>query len=164
MPDSSQLIYWDACCFTSYINGDVGRLPVLEAILDEVQADKGKSIIVTSVMSKVEVAFSLEEQTRRQLSPAEETRIAALWADTSVVRLIEFHELIADDAQRLVRMIMAQGLSLKAADAVHLATAMRYRASAFHTYDAKLLNPHYAAATQLTIMQPATDKPRLPQM
>lgn len=161
MPDEPQRIYWDANCFTSYINGGPERLPVLLAILDRVQASKGQEQIVTSVMSKIEVAFSLEEQTRRQLNEEEEDRIGALWADTSVIALVEIHELIVDRARILIREAMTKRLSLGAADAIHLASAMQVQASAFHTYDAKLHNPEYTRLTVLVIGLPRADQPRL---
>src|ERR1700680_937927 len=103
MPDEPRLIYWDACCFTYYINGDPQRLPTLEAVIDEVERSKGKIVIVTSVLSKVEVAFSVEERAARQLNEQEESRIAALWTDASVVNLIDVYELIVDDARNLIR-------------------------------------------------------------
>ncbi len=132
MPEPER-IYWDANCFTYYINEDMERLPNLEAILDRVQRSDGKVQIVTSTISKVEVAFSLQEQAKRELSEDEESRIANLWADTSVVKLVEPHELIIDDARMMIRIAMTKGLALRAADAIHLASAKRIEAKEFHT-------------------------------
>jgi predicted nucleic acid-binding protein len=162
MPDEPRLIYWDSNCFTSYINEYPDRLPALEAILDDAHRSSGKLVIVTSVLSKVEVAFSLEEQVHRALVADEEARIANLWADTSVIKLIEVHELIIDDARKLIRAAMTSGLSLKAADAIHLASAVSVGAREFETYDDKLYNPHYASETALIIRAPTTAQPRLP--
>ncbi len=88
MADEARLIYWDSNCFTSYINEHPDRLPTLDAILDDAHRSSGKLVIVTSVLSKVEVAFSLEEQLTRVLVAEEEARIARLWADTSVIKLL----------------------------------------------------------------------------
>ena len=60
MTEAPRLTYWDAACFTWYINGDAERLPHLQAILDEVQQSRGRQQIATSVISKIEVAFSVQ--------------------------------------------------------------------------------------------------------
>jgi hypothetical protein len=73
MPDEPRLTYWDAACFTSYINGDPHRLPHLESVLDEALRSKGKALVVTSVLSKVEVAFSVQERAARQPAPKRNT-------------------------------------------------------------------------------------------
>ncbi len=161
MPEPER-IYWDANCFTYYINEDMERLPNLEAILDRVQRSDGKVQIVTSTISKVEVAFSLQEQAKRELSEDEESRIANLWADTSVVKLVEPHELIIDDARMMIRIAMTKGLALRAADAIHLASAKRIEAKEFHTYDPKLWNEEYQKMAGLPIHAPETEQRRLP--
>ena len=57
---------------------------------------------------------------------------------------------------------MVASLSLRSADALHLATAIHVGAVAFETYDDKLLNPQYATMTGLAIRMPAATQPRLP--
>lgn len=59
MPDF-QYTYWDANVFISYLNNDNDRIPVLEAILEAVESSK-IARIVTSVISKVEVAWVAQE-------------------------------------------------------------------------------------------------------
>lgn len=164
MAEEPRSLYWDAVCFTSYINGDPDRRPHLEAILDEAHRSNGRIIIATSVLSKVEVAFSVAERAARALSEDEEARITDLWSDTSALALADVHELIVDSARHLVRTAMVARLSLKAADAIHLATATSLGAAVFQTYDQKLLNPEYAALTGLTITRPIASAPRLPDM
>jgi predicted nucleic acid-binding protein len=165
MPDDPERIYWDANCFTYYINGDPERIPVLVAILDSVYDSKGKKQIVTSVISKVEVAFSLEEVVQRQLRQEEEERIANLWNDVSVIAPIEVHEVIVDRARWLIRQAMLKHLSLAAADAIHLASAVHVEAATFqatfHTYDARLHNREYVSLTGIEIGPPTVDQSRL---
>ena len=145
MPSELRRKYWDACCFTSYINEDRDRLPMLDAVLDEAQQSNGSIQIVTSTLSKVEVAFSVTERAKRQISPSEQERIASLWADTSVIYLVEPHELIMDDAADMVRQAMQNDLRLTPRDAIHLATAKRLSIPEFHTYDDKLMNDFYVS-------------------
>ncbi len=92
---------------------------------------------------------------------AYDARIAKLWTDTSVVKLVEVHELIVNDARNIVRGVMPAGLALKANDAIHLATAKHIGATEFHTYDRKLLNPEYARVTELSIRVPSVSQPLL---
>lgn len=157
--EPNERIYWDACCFISYINGHAERLPVLQAILEAAFKSGGNLQIVTSVISKVEVAFTATEKLQRQLNASEEERIQKLLMDTSVVALAELHELVADRSAQMVRQAMQANLGLKPADAIHLATAERVRASEFQTYDKLLLGPGFSAITPLRIREPKTGQP-----
>ena len=161
MPDDVDRIYWDSNCFAYLIDRNEERLPILTAILDGVVYSKGRRQIVTSVLSKVEVAYALTERVVRELSDEEEARIAALWDDVTVVAPIEVHEWIVDRARLLIRGALTQGLALKPADALHLASAMSVEARTFHTYDRKLHNPRYAEMTGFPIELPVAEQPKL---
>ena len=161
MPDDPRFRYWDACCITSYINGYPDRLPDLDGILEEVRHSEGRVVLLTSTLSIVEVAFSIKEQQGRQLLPDEERRIDEMLADTATIRLAEPHELIMKAARGLIREAMTAKLSLRAADAIHLATAKHHQAIEFNTYDKKLLNPRYQGITGLVIQKPTAKEPSL---
>lgn len=132
MPDPTRRIYWDSCVFLSYLEEEAGRIEILETLRH--QSARGEIEIVTSVATIVEVAFVATERAGGKLSAEAETAIDGLWSDR-IVRLIEFHELIAREARRLIRIGLAQGWSLKGFDAIHLATAHRARLAECHTYD-----------------------------
>lgn len=137
MPDG-RLYYWDANIFLYYLNGDLTRLPTLDAILEDV-SNNSKDRIVTSVLSKVEVAWVATEKNTRVLSPDEEARIDALWNDPSVIELVDLSDEITYIARSLLRRSMARGWDgLKANDAIHLATAEWIGAFEMHTYDTTL--------------------------
>lgn len=85
-----RFIYWDANVFLSYLNAIPERVPVLEAILEAVEASKTERI-VTSVISKVEVAWIAQEKLNRALDRNEETRIDALWGNEEVIALVDFN-------------------------------------------------------------------------
>ncbi len=87
--------------FLSYINGHAARLPVIDAVLEESQ--RGDLTIITSTISLTEVAFAEMEKQNRVLEPAQEQAIDALFSDREVVTLIDFHELVAREARRLLR-------------------------------------------------------------
>jgi len=82
---NGNLFYWDANVFIYYLNGNPERLPKLDAILDAISRNK-KDKIVTSIFSKVEVAWVASEKNNRSLSQDEESKY-----DT---RLFKFSELI----------------------------------------------------------------------
>lgn len=126
-------VYWDACCFISYLNGDVDRVPVLEALLE--QAEREELLIVTSMVSLTEVAFTAAERSGSELSEADEDAIDALLGNRATVVLVEFSERIAREARALMRNAVARGWSLKPMDAIHLASALFADAREFHTYD-----------------------------
>ncbi len=158
MPDGNTIrLYWDACCFLHYINETPEHLPLLERLLTGASDSGGKLIVVTSMISKVEVAFAAQEQLQGALNDQQERRIDKLWRDYTAVIVAEFYEQIALEARDLVRQAAVQKpkLSLQAADAIHLATAKRLQVKEFQTYEDKLLNPIYERLTGLTIREPS---------
>jgi predicted nucleic acid-binding protein len=158
MPDNPKRIYWDACVFLAFINGDAGRADTIQQLLDEAAA--GAFELVTSTLSQVEVAFGKAEQDGAAPDETTLTAIEAFWLPDSPVRLVEFHRLIATDARDLVRAAHFDGKRLTPLDAVHLASAQRVGASEFHTYDDRLLK--FTGSPSLTIREPWTPTPRLP--
>ncbi|MCH7983151.1 MAG: PIN domain-containing protein [Chloroflexi bacterium] len=162
MPDELSQVYWDASCFSSYINGHAGRVDTLDSVLEEARTSKGGLEVVTSVVSRVEVAYSLQEDQQRQLSDDEEARIAKFWADNSVVKTVELYDLIVDEARGLIRQVMPSRLRLKPMDAIHLATAKRLGVREIHTYDKKWLNQNYVDLIGITINEPNSIQPMLP--
>ncbi len=150
-------IYWDACVFLSYVNEYADRVPDIEGLLAE--AKRGDIEIITSTASIVEVAFGAAEQAQRTLSEETEAKINRLWEPASPIIMVEFHTLIAQAAQQLMRGGVPEGWSLKPIDAVHLATARRMAADAFHTYDGALRK--WAATVGYPIGQPNPTSPRL---
>lgn len=78
-----QFTYRDANVFVSYLNNDPDRVPTLEAILETVESSNNDRI-VTSVVSKVEVAWVAHEKLNRALSLEEEKRIDDMWNNGNV--------------------------------------------------------------------------------
>ncbi len=84
-----------------------------------------------------------------------------VWADTAVVQLLEYNQLVAQDARALLRRAMTLGAGLKPADAIHLASAARLACHAFHTYEAHKLT-RYGSWINCPIVQPHVTQPPLP--
>lgn len=156
MPNKA--IYWDACVFLSYVNGDrPERLQEIDPLLD--QARKGLIDIFTSMVSVVEVAFGKVEQQGQQLDHAVEAKIGNLWGPA--IKRVEFYSLIAEDAKQLMREGLPRGWRLTPLDASHLATARRIDVDEFHTYDRQLFK--YADMLDFPIDEPKADQPQLPE-
>jgi len=159
MPTDTPPLYWDSSVFLAYINGEQGRLPVIDALLAEIEADDDRRIF-TSTITRVEVAFAAFEAHSATLDPQALSDIDALWDDRSVVEVVELHDDIALSARGLIREAIARGWSLKPLDAVHLATARWLQATEFHTYDASLHK--YGQLVGFTIREPYALQGRLP--
>lgn len=52
MPGRPSHVYWDSSVPLAYINGDSGRLPMLDALLEELGASDGPRRIATSVAAR----------------------------------------------------------------------------------------------------------------
>ena len=155
-------IYWDACAFLSYINGNPERTPVLDALLHD--SANGTINIYTSAISQIEVAFAASEQQRRALDPEQESKIDSLWNDPDAIVTVEFQYEIGRLARTLIRDAIPRGWSLKPLDAVHLATAqwllsMGFSLSEFHTYDRGL--DKYSEIVGLKVCRPYTPQPKM---
>lgn len=140
--------------FLSIIEGNVDRLAVIEAILDEYH--RGQVEIFTSTLSITEVAFAKFEKEGKALDPAVEASIDKLWLPNSPFTLFEVHDGITRAARDLMRKSLAElGKCPKPADAIHLVTAERCAANAFHTYDGPLLK--YDPILPFRVEEPRSD-------
>src|SRR4051812_27715859 len=101
MPDDHRRVYWDACVALSYINAVPGRLVIIEELLRQARA--GEFELLTSVLSRVEVAFAATEKQGGSLDSAVETKIDDLWRPGSPIKMVEFYDLIGQSARQLMR-------------------------------------------------------------
>jgi predicted nucleic acid-binding protein len=160
MANTAQLIYWDACVFLSYINETPGRVEILDACLDEVEKSEGQKRIVTSVLSKIEVAFAASEKTAQTLDPHVEEVIDSLWQDKTVVELIELHDEIATLARSFLRYAVTNGYKLKPPDAIHMASAKWIGAYELHTYNVSDFKK-FESLIGCVVREPCATQPRL---
>ncbi len=154
------LIYWDADVFLSFLNVTPNRILIVDAILDRVRKNNNETI-VTSTISKVEVAYITQEKINRAISQEEETRIDNLWNDNSIVEMIEF----TDDISLIARDFIRQGINrgggrLKPMDAIHIASAVWIGSIEFNTYN---LNDYraYENLVDFQIRKPFVNQSRL---
>ena len=60
MPDEPRRIYWDANVPLSYINGVAERVPIIDELFRQARA--GEIELLTSAISRVEIAFVQSEE------------------------------------------------------------------------------------------------------
>jgi predicted nucleic acid-binding protein len=158
MPDEPRRIYWDANVPLSYINGIADRVPVIDELFRHARA--GEIELLTSAISRVEIAFAESEKDAAALDTETEKRINDLWAPPSPIKTVEFYDQIGDRARSLMRQGISQGWGqLKPIDAIHLATAQQMAVAEFHTYcdrlqrwDGKLGFPVHEPQTTQTVL------------
>jgi len=154
------LMYWDSDVFLSYINAYPDRARIIEAILDKVSNDQSIKI-VTSTISRVEVAWSAIEYLNRTLSQEEEDGIDALLGNQSVVELVDFNDTIALIAREHMRNAMEKrGKKLRTNDAIHLASAIWVNAVELNTYNLKDYR-YFEQFVEFPIREPSLEQPRL---
>lgn len=137
MADNPRRIYWDANVPLSYLNDVPDRAPIIEELFRQARADEFE--LLTSSISRVEIAFIQSEKEGGTLDPEAEQAIDALWLPGSPLKTVEFYDLIADRARRLIRQGIDQGWgALKPKDAIHVATAAQMGVSEMHSYDGQV--------------------------
>ena len=124
-------IYWDTCIFLAWIKGEKrtpGQLAGAEAVADEVF--KNTLTLMTSVITKAEICYI------HQLNPGQMDKLNKIFGRRNVQQ-IDVTERVATKAGELRQHYRktAKSPALGFADAIHLATAILYKAEAFHTFD-----------------------------
>jgi len=117
---------WDSCVITDYLGGKPEALPHAKPIVDA--ARRGEIQIWVSLFVEVEVAY-LEG-----MSDAESERtITEFFAEDYVLPLM-IDPFVSELARKLVRCFHVAGK-----DAVHVASAIRFGAPVFETFDKPLM-------------------------
>lgn len=136
MPDEPRRIYWDSNVPLSYLNGVVERVPIIDELFRQARA--GEIELLTSAISRVEIAYIQSEEQAGALDEQAEAAIDALWAPGAPIKTVELYDLIAHQARALIRQGITQERGVKPMDAIHLATAQQMAVAEFHTYCKKL--------------------------
>lgn len=160
--DKPSVVYWDTCVFISYMIGGTDRTQAemagIESIISEFEANK--LLLVTSVMTRVEVLYDLYEEEKK-------TKFINLMKR---LEEIEVHHPIANLANSIRSQFKQTGIGrLKSPDAIHLATALWANVNELHTFDGNgdqsgliSLDSHQIL-NGLRIVPPRTKQPYLPE-
>jgi len=117
-------IYWDSCVIIDYIQKKAGRIATLQEIIDEARA--GDIQLVSSALSRAEV-YKLDKED--PLSSQEEKHIDSFFENT-YIHIRDLDRFVAKHAADIARTH-----SLLPPDAIHIATAIKYKCTALQTYD-----------------------------
>jgi len=151
--------YWDSSCFLAWLLPEPPRVPACRGVLHA--AERGELVIVTSAIALAEVV-KLKGQPR--LKAEQEKKIKAFFENDYI---------IIRNADRFVceaaRDLIWQHPHLNHKDAVHLATAIRFRAESLDTFDSDLTSLNgQLPGVQLRIGPPRASEqeelPLLPKM
>jgi predicted nucleic acid-binding protein len=147
------LYYWDTCLFLAWLKDETRKSGEMDGVRDIIQRMKRRDVkLMTSVLTIVEVLetkipvgidSAFKDLLKRMNRQSVDIRVAALASD-------------------LRNHYAKNNQNLKAPDAVHLATAIHYRADEFHTFDDRLLSfSGNVGDHRLIICKPETKAPQL---
>lgn len=124
MATNPKRICWETSCFIARFNEEPTRIDVCKAILEA--AKKGELTLYTSYMTMCELV-----------------KIKGEYASEAEDKIVEFlrnpwiHLVAIDFAVSRITRDLVRRHKLDVRDAIHLATAIRLKVDAFHTYDSK---------------------------
>lgn len=169
MASGKPQFYWDTACLIAWITDEKRPDPAEMAGLAEVvdMVDRGKAMIITSVLWRAEVLNGT-------MTPAQRKRLEQAFDPRSLIELDINSRVMAlageiRDIQRNSRKKDVMK-NVRVPDAIHLASAIYYEATEFHTFDGaigsgqkgKLLTlDGNVAGHRLKICTPKADQLRL---
>ena len=162
MPGSRPLYYWDACLFLAWIKDEERPIGEMDGVREIIELSKKRdAVIMTSVLTTVEVLAAKIPAGMDTLFQQLMRRVERVGIDTKIVTL-------AHDIRNHYTKI-GDGKTVATPDAIHLATAILYRATEFHTFDKDgsrrslglIPLSGNVAGSKLTICKPEAKRPQL---
>jgi len=127
------LYYWDTCLFLAWIQDEQRPSGEMAGVREVIaRAKRRDALIMTSVLTITETLQSKIPAGVETLFHGLMQKVERKSIDIKIARLA--HDLRDYYSQRSGS---AEGRTLSTPDALHLATAIMYRADEFHTFDAK---------------------------
>jgi len=127
----SPLYYWDTCLFLAWLNDEQRKTGEMDGVREVIERHKRREVrIMTSVLTSIEVLSAKVPVGMDTLFSGLMKRVNRISVDTKCAGLA--HDL------RNYYTLKAQehsGKTISTPDAIHLATAVLYRADEFHTFD-----------------------------
>jgi predicted nucleic acid-binding protein len=129
MAGNSPIYYWDTCLFLAWLKDEERRVGEMDGVRELIERARRRDVrLITSVLTTVEVLAAkipagmdtlFQNLMRRVNRQAMDIRVAS----------------IAHDLRN--HYVLLGGKTLSTPDAIHLATAILYRADEFHTFDSE---------------------------
>lgn len=127
MAGGNTLYYWDTCLFLAWLKDEERPTGEMDGVREIIQRSKRRELkIMTSVLTLTEVLSAKIPSGVDTLFTDLLRRVERTGVDLKVARLS--HDIRNHYA-------LAGGKMLTTPDAIHLATAIMYRADEFHTFD-----------------------------
>ena len=131
MAGAEPTYYWDTCLFLAWIKDEERKSGEMDGVLEVIERAKRREVkIVTSVLTMVEVLSGRLPVGMDTLFAGMLKRVHRLSMDIKVAA-------VAHDLRNhyVTRKAEFGGKILSTPDAIHLATAIIYRVTEFHTFD-----------------------------
>lgn len=131
MAGASPTYYWDTCLFLAWIKDEQRSTGEMDGVREIIERSRRREVKpITSVLTSVEVLQCRLPAGMETLFAGLMKRINRLGIDTKVAA-------VAHDIRNhyMARSGEFGGKTLSTPDAIHLATAVLYRADEFHTFD-----------------------------
>jgi len=154
MAGANPLYYWDTCLFLAWIQDEERKPGEMDGVREIIDRSKRRDCrIMTSVITSVEVLQS-------KIPAGVDTMFTGLMKR---VERVGIEAKVARMAHDIRDFYHKNGQKLLTPDALHLATAILYRANEFHTFDEDDLIPlsGNVAGNRLTICKPVARSPGL---
>lgn len=165
MPGDSPLYYWDTCSFLAWLKDEERPTGEMDGVRELIELSRRREIrLMTSTLTSVEVLSSKIPAGFDNLFKNLLKRINRVSVDIKVAA-------IAHDLRDFYVSRQAEfgNKTLSTPDAIHLATAILFRADEFHTFDDKGSSKSLGliplsgnvAGNRLTICRPVATRPQL---
>jgi len=154
MAGSNPLYYWDTCLFLAWLKDENRNSGEMAGVREVIDRHRKRDVrLMTSVLTSVEVLSGKIPAGMDTLFSGLLKRLTRVSMDTKIAALA--HDLRNHYA-------INGGAKLKTPDAIHLATAILFRADEFHTFDDALIAlSGNVAGHRLTICKPVARNPEL---
>lgn len=165
MAGTDPIYYWDSCLFLAWIKDEERPTGEMDGVREVVERFKRREVkIITSVLTTTEVLESRFPAGMKRLVDGMMKRVSRVSMDTKVAAMA--HDLRDHYAAKAPG---TGGKMLAVPDAIHLATAILYRATEFHTFDSGKYGKSIGllqlsgnvAGHRLTICKPRARNPQL---
>lgn len=153
MAGANPLYYWDTCLFLAWLKDESRPTGEMDGVREIIERSKRRDCrLMTSVLTSIEVL-------QAKIPAGFDTHFTALLRRVNRVGL---ETKIAGVAHDIRNSYAIRGKKLETPDAIHLATAIIYRADEFHTFDHALIAlSGDVAGHRLTICKPEAKNPQL---
>jgi predicted nucleic acid-binding protein len=131
MAGTEPIYYWDSCLFLAWIKDEerqTGDMDGVREVIDRVKRRDAK--IITSALTITEVLDSKLPAGTKTLMDGLMKRVNRVGMEIKIARMA--HDLRDYYVQRSIEF---DGKTVAVPDAIHLATAILYRVTEFHTFD-----------------------------